>query len=351
MKRSLRLPLSLLVALLVLLLALHWALPSLVRHYLNQNLAQMGDYRGHISRVELAWWRGAYRIEGLNIVKQQGKIPVPFFKVPGIDLAISWQALWQEQTVVAKVVFEQPELNFVDGNNEQTTQTGQGTDWQAQLDKLLPITLDELRIENGTLRFHNFNSKPAVKLQASAINANVYNLTNVKNHEGKRVAELQGTAQLLDHAPLEVSASFDPFVYFQDFEVRLRANAINLPKLNDLAAAYGNFDFKSGSGTLVIEAAANDGNLSGYIKPLLTNVDIFDWKQDVQNPQKGFFRGLWEAVLGGSETLLKNQRKNLIATRVELHGSVKNTEVSAFQALVGILRNAFIKAFTPRYES
>jgi hypothetical protein len=64
------------------------------------------------------------------------------------------------------------------------------------------------------------------------------------------------------------------------------------------------------------------GQLSGYIKPLLRDVEVFNWEQDVTAKDKGFFRSIWEALVGGGETLLKNQRKNQFATRVELSGSV-----------------------------
>ena len=69
---------------------------------------------------------------------------------------------------------------------------------------------------------------------------------------------------------------------------------------------------------------------------------------DAADPQRlGRF---WEAVVGASETVLKNQRKNQFATRVELSGSVHQQDVSAFWAVVAILRNGFIQAFNARYE-
>ena len=43
------------------------------------------------------------------------------------------------------------------------SQTGAGTDWREQLDKLLPITLNEVRVVDGTLRFRNFTSEAAGK--------------------------------------------------------------------------------------------------------------------------------------------------------------------------------------------
>ncbi|RMR48438.1 hypothetical protein ALP91_01035, partial [Pseudomonas savastanoi pv. glycinea] len=121
--------------------------------------------------------------------------------------------------------------------------------------------------------------------------------------------------------------------------------------LNDFSSAYGKFDFNAGDGDLVIEAQADKGQLSGYIKPLLRNVDVFNWHQDVENKDKGVFRSIWEALVGTSETVLKNQRENQFATRVDLSGSVHQQDISGFQAFLQILRNAFVQAFNARYES
>ncbi|BBR55251.1 MULTISPECIES: DUF748 domain-containing protein [Pseudomonas] len=350
MKARYRWPLIGLASLVALLLALHLALPYLVRDYLNDRLADMGDYRGHITDVDLAWWRGAYQINELKIVKTSGKVPVPFLDAPLIDLSVSWRSLWYDHAVVAEVVFVHPELNFVDGGNKQNSQTGQGTDWRRQLEKLLPITLNEVRIENGTLTFRNFNSKPPVDLKATQLDASIRNLTNVRDEKGRRDAHFDGTARLLGDARVESRATFDPFSDFDDFEFRLRATGIQLRRLNDFASAYGKFDFNAGHGDLVIEAQAEKGRLHGYIKPLLRDVDVFNWQQDVEDKDKGFFRSIWEALVGASETVLKNQPKNQFATRVELSGSVHQRNISAFEAFLQILRNGFIQAFNARYE-
>jgi hypothetical protein len=334
------------------LIAVHIALPYVVRNYLNDKLADMGDYRGQVTDVDLAWWRGAYRINGLNIVKVDGKIPVPFVKVPVIDLAVSWKHLWYDHAVVAEATFFHPELNFVDGGaNKQASQTGQGTDWREQMNKLLPITLNEVRIEDGQITFNNFSTTPKVKLQADKVNASLYNLTNVEDLKGNRDARFEGKALLMGHANMEASATFDPFSNFEDFDFRLRATGVELKRLNNFSSAYGKFDFNAGHGDLVIEAQATKGQLSGYIKPLLRDVDVFNWKQDVENQNKGFFRSIWEAVVGGSETVLKNQSENQFATRVELSGSVHKQDISAFQAFLQILRNAFVQAFNARYDN
>ncbi|MBD9481897.1 DUF748 domain-containing protein [Pseudomonas sp. PDM14] len=352
MKRRYSLPLWIVLGLLALVLVLHLALPYVIRDYLNTKLADMGDYRGHVVDVDLAWWRGAYRINGLEIVKTDGDVPVPLLLAPSIDLAVSWHSLWYDHGVVARVLFERPELNFVDGGtDEESTQTGAGVDWREQLEKLLPITLDEVRVVDGKVAFHNYTSQPPVDIQATQVNASLYNLTNVADVSGERVANFEGKALLLDHAPLEATAVFDPFENFESFEFRVRATDIELRRLNDFSAAYGKFDFNAGNGDLVVEVNAEDGQLDGYIKPLLRDVDVFNWQQDVQAEDKSLFRSIWEALVGGSETVLKNQQKNQFATRVELSGSVRDQDVSPFQAFIAILRNGFVQAFNARYEN
>ncbi|MBK5529933.1 DUF748 domain-containing protein [Pseudomonas sp. TH06] len=351
MKRRYSWPLGIVAVIVVLLIALHIALPYVVRDYLNDKLANMGDYRGQITDVDLALWRGAYRINGLKIVKTDGKVPVPFVDAPLIDLAVSWHSLWYDHAVVAQVKFVQPQVNFVDGGaNKQNSQTGKGTDWRAQLGKLLPITLDEVQISDGKISFRNFNSQPPVNMNATNVEASIYNLTNVVDKQGKRDARFEGKALLLGHAPLETTATFDPLSNFEDFEFRLRAKGIELKSMNDFASAYGKFDFNAGHGDVVIEAQAKKAQVSGYIKPLLRDVEVFNWQQDVENKNKSIFRSVWEALVGGTETVLKNQAKNQFATKVELSGNVHQQNINAFEAFLQILRNGFIQAFNARYE-
>lgn len=78
---------------------------------------------------------------------------------------------------------------------------------------------------------------------------------------------------------------------------------------------------------------------------------MFNFRQDIEAEDKGFLRGLWEAVVGGTEEVLQNQRKEQFATRIELSGSTRSADISPFQAFVAILRNAFVEAFSARFES
>lgn len=351
MRKRYALPLWTLLTLAIALLALHIALPLLLRDYLNERLANMGDYRGQISDIDLALWRGAYQINGLNIVKLNGQVPVPLLEAPVIDLAVSWRELWNNRSIVAEVAFERPQLTFVDGGNAANSQTGEGVDWRAQLRGLLPIHINEIRVIDGNLAFRNFTAKPPVDLQASEINGSILNLSNVSVADNTRPASLQATAKVFEQAPVQASANFDPLGQLDDFDLRLRITDIQLKQLNSFTRAYADFDFAAGQGDFVMELDARQGKLKGYAKPLLRNMEVFDWQQDVAAKDKNLLTGAWEALVGGGSWLLKNQRKDQFATRVNIEGDLKTYDISRWQAFKAILRNAFVRAFSSRFDN
>lgn len=59
MKRRYSWPIWTVAGLVIVLVALEIALPYLVRNYLNEKLADMGDYRGQVTDVDLALWRAS----------------------------------------------------------------------------------------------------------------------------------------------------------------------------------------------------------------------------------------------------------------------------------------------------
>ena len=354
MRKSLSIPLIVVLVVVVLLVVLRLALPGFVLDALNENMEQMGEeYRGEVGDVDIAIFRGAYRLSDVTIRKVQENEQVPFFHVPEVNISMQWRPLIRKQILAVKVQLIDPEINFVDAEQEEAQQFGTQVNWRDALQETLQVDIDEFHVQNGTAIFRNFSSEPPVNIRAEDINLTAYNLTNARNPEGARDATLQGTATFLQHAPLEVEAAFDPLLRMESFDFRLRVTDVDLTRLNDFAEAYGKFDFSSGQGDLVVEVEAVDSQLSGYIKPLLHNVEVFSYEQDVQNEEKGFFQGLWEAVVHGGQEVLENQSEDQLATQIEVSGSLDNPDISPLQAFFSILRNAFVEAFTAQfgYES
>lgn len=350
MNRRMRLLAAIIVIAAITLAALRLALPYWVTKDLNARLANMGSYHGQVAEVDLHLWRGAYTIHDLQIVKNSGAVPLPLLKAPRIELAMRWVDLARGK-VVATVAFYGAELNFVDGRSDADGQSGQGVDWRAQLEKLMPVQIDEIKVVDGTLVFRNFVSDPPVDLRATQVNGSVRNLTNVEDANGRRVAVFDARAQMLGQAPAEAHAEFDPFNESRDFSLRLRILDFDVVDANDFARAYARLDFASGHGEFVTELDAHDGHLRGYAKPLFKDLKVFSWKQDVEQDSENPLRLAWEATAGLFTQLFKNHREDQFATRIEISGEIGAAETHPLQAMLGILKNAFIEAYKPNFEN
>ena len=58
------------------------------RDYVNRKLSEIPGYRAHVAAVTLHLWRGAYQIHNIDIKKTSGKVRVPFFSAPLVDLSV-----------------------------------------------------------------------------------------------------------------------------------------------------------------------------------------------------------------------------------------------------------------------
>jgi hypothetical protein len=338
-----------LLLVIVLLVVLRAVLPYVVKHYLNDHMDRMGDYHGQIADIDIHLWLGAYTVDGLQIVKVSGKVPVPLLNAPRTDIALSWHAL-SHGLVRAKVAFHHPVLNFVDGNGTGDSQSGKGVDWRSKLKLLTPMRLDEVSVANGTVTFNNFVSNPRVDLKMTDVNATATNLTNVEREGGSRVARLHATARILGQAPLETQIEFDPLAHQGDFKFALRVSNVDLTKANALARAYAKLDLASGNGDFTMQLQAHDGQLDGYAKPLFHHLQIFSWKQDVEQEHKNPFQLAWEATAQLATSIFKNHSKDQFATRIPISGRIDEKKLGAFQAIINVLHNAFVKAYTPQLE-
>ena len=331
------------------LIAVRIALPSIVLNYLNSRLAHMGSYSGRIVDIDIHLLRGAYSIDQMSVTKVDGKVPVPLFKTERAEISLSWAAMSRGH-IRGTVDFFNPVVNFVDGKGEGDTQTGKGVDWREQLHALAPFRFEEINVSNGTITFNNFVSSPKVDLKMTDVNGTVTNLTNVQREGGDRVAHMHATAKVLGDAPLQATAEIDPVDRLGDFHYQLSVRNIKLVKANDLARAYSGLDFAGGEGDFVMELQAKDRKLSGYAKPIFHGLKIFSWKQDVEEDKKGPLKVAYEVAAEGVTRLFKNQAKDQFATRVPISGRIDDKNVSTTDAILGILRNAFVEAYKPNLE-
>jgi hypothetical protein len=172
-------------------------------------------------------------------------------------------------------------------------------------------------------------------------------IENFSNHrtEGTATAKLtgrfQGSGQTL------VTATFRPEVNGPDFDVNARIENADMTRMNDLLRATAKFDVVSGVFSVYSELHVKNGWVHGYVKPLFKDLHVYGKEQDVD---KTLGQKVKEKAIDVASKVLKNHPRKEVATVVPIDGPLENPKASTWETLIGLIRNAFIKAILPGFE-
>lgn len=206
------------------------------------------------------------------------------------------------------------------------------------------LRADQLSIVKSTLGFINKAEHPNYRL---FVNVHEFRLTNFSNHfsEGPTVGKLSG--KFMGSGTTVVTATFRPEKKGPDFDLAVRIEDTQMPSMNDLFRVYGNFDVVAGLFSLYMELTVRQGNVTGYVKPLFKDMDIYDKRQD---QDKNLFRKIYEGLVGGVAALLENTPRHEVVTKADISGRIENPQANTWEVLVRLIQNAFFKAILPGFE-
>ena len=308
----------------------------------------MGSYTGHVEDIDIALIRGAYQLDSLRIRKVNGKIKESFIFIPKTDLSVEWKSLFKGK-LVSEVECYEPEINFAFSEDEASNQTGADVDWTAYLKKLLPISINRFAVINGTVNLTSLVTQPRADLSLQHLQGSIRNIRNVEAKGVKLPSPVVASGDVKGYGgKMNFSANMNLLKVTPDFDYNMTFTEIQLIKLNELAKSYANIDFERGTVSVFSEMAMYDGKFNGYIKPLTKNMQIFKLNEHEGRSVGQFFT---ELLAQAGTAILKNQKKNQVATRIPLSGTIDNVSTAIWPTVFGVLRNAYIEAFRGKIDN
>lgn len=332
-----KLGLGFLVLLAALLIGGRVYLPIWVTDYVNRTLENIPGYTGSISDVDIHLYRGAYTIHDLKLFKKSKGIPVPFLDFKSSDLSIQWGALFKGR-LVGDVTLYSPTINFATGSTGNT-QTGVETDWTKPIKELMPLDINFVEIRNGKIAYKDFSTKPEVDLSIYDLEAHVTNLRNVDDAKAALPSTLTASGTSIGKGRLNINGKMNILRRIPDFVMKGKLESVNLPALNSYARAFAGIDFTKGNLNIYSDLTVKDGRVSGFVKPLATDIGLIDNTDDAISV-------IWESIVSVVLEIFTNQSKDQFATQVQLEGNLDNPETNFWTTLGGIVRNAFVKAYS-----
>lgn len=334
------------LGILAVLVLIRIALPYVLLHFANQRLAETKGYYGHIADLDLAIIRGAYQLEGFYLDKQDtvSGDRTPFLSAGLIDLSVEWAALFKG-SIVGELVIDTAEVRFTKEAAEPADLQKDTASFQDLLHDFMPLKINRLEVHNSAIRYKDPTSSPVVDVQLDRVELLALNLTNASDSNVVLPSKINATAGLYD-GNLEFNMGIDLLNEMPTFDMDLKLTDTQLTNLNAMLQAYANVDVNKGSMSLYTEVATRDGAFTGYVKPVIKDLDVLG-KEDKGEP---FFHKVWEGLVGTVGDVLENPKKDQVATKVMLNGKLEDVKVSSMYAVIELLRNAFIQALVPAID-
>jgi hypothetical protein len=345
MRKGLRRTAIVIGALVVIGVAARLAAPKVAEHYVNRQLADLGEYRGTVSGVELHLLAGGYVLRDVTIVEVGSANETPFATIPAMDVTLQWRALFRGQAV-GEVVMHEPVLNLVQGPSDEEQQLGAGVNWPQKIRDLSPFRLNVVEAQNGLVTFRAPGISTDDSLTMRDFQMRLRNLTNVQDVEEPAFAEIDVRGGMMGNAPVSLTGRIDPNETTPTFDVDFSLEGARLVDVNPWLREFLKVDAEMGVFSMYAELAAAEGRFEGYARPILEDPKFVDKNEDDEGP----FRKAWEGLVNLAAKILENKEEEQVATQIPLRGEIEDPDVDILTTMVNLLRNAFVAAFSHSLE-
>ena len=341
-KKRWRIVLGLLAALVIIRIIL----PYVLLRVANDRLQKTKGYYGHIADLDLAVIRGAYQLQGFYLDKKDTVTEkrTPFLRAGVIDLSVEWKALFHG-AIVGELVIDTAEVRFTKAAAEPADLQKDTASFADLLHDFMPLKINRLEVRNSAIRYQDPTSKPKVDVQLSKVDLLATNLTNAIDSAVVLPSKIVASADLYG-GQLTFNMGIDLLAAQPAFDMNLKLTETDLKQLNEMLQAYANIDVNKGSMSLYTEIATRNGEFTGYVKPVIKDLDVLG----PEDRHDSFFHKIYEGIVGTAGTILTNPRKDQVATKVELKGKLSDVRTSGIYAVIQLLRNAFIQALVPAID-
>ncbi|MCL6258411.1 DUF748 domain-containing protein [Aquiflexum sp. TKW24L] len=334
-----------LITILGLLVIIRLMLPYIAKQQINKALANIEGYHGSINDLSMSLYKGAFNIGDLVIYEEASEDPeTPFIILPILDFSIDWRALLKGR-FVAEIEMDSLEVNLTVLKEEEKKNEPR-IRFAEQLQEFNPVQINNLKITNAKISYLDPTVDPKVDVYFDGFNLIGENLSNVEDEEKVLPGYIKIDSKAMGEGSMVMEMHVNILKEIPDFDLNLAFEEIDLVKFNSFMEAYANLELKSGILSVFTELIVNNGEINGYLKPVIENFEVNQEAEDRNLPEK-----VYDAVVNLVGKVLENPKEEQIASRVELSGHVENIENDPWQAVFGLLRNAFIEAYSKEIEN
>jgi len=322
-------------------------LPALLTWLANLAVRKIPGIRGKVRRVQINFMTPGLTVKDVSLTTLNGGAPEHLIQVEAIAVNSEWKALLTG-ALVGSLRIDAPRLlfNAADGIRRGNGGKGKpeqqpeivGRPWQEKVMQLPRFKLSSALLTDGEIRVAGLPGEKGAEVSIDHLNLCAENITNSTDLTPTLMARLTTDARVLASGKFQLQAQGYPLAKVPTFNADLSSSDIDLSRLRNIIEKAVGIDVRGGVAGLYVEAAAADGYIRGYAKP------VFDHLELEPPAHSGFVAHTKASMARALAWIVKNKRKDRIATRLDFEGSVEDPDLDIADAVLRFIRNAFSTA-------
>ncbi len=208
----------------------------------------------------------------------------------------------------------------------------------------LILKVDAAAIKNSRVAYTDQVKNPPYQLFISDLDVHATNISN-QYDQGGSTFNVKG--KFMDSGDTTMTGNFRPQKQGPDFKINLAIQRTDMMTMNDLLQAYGRLRVARGDFSLYTQMTANQGHVDGYVKPLFSNLQVYNYQKDKNKP---VLQQAYKLAVGAVADVFKNRSTDKVATVANVSGKIDQPNVSTWQAVGQLIENAFIKTILPGFD-
>lgn len=318
----------------MLLVAIRLVMQPIIHKQLNSFLSQFSpELTFHIDDLDIHLIRGAYVFESVTGKIKESKHQ--FLSIEKVDTSIAWRELFKGK-VVTDIEVTGLDFSYSKALKEVLAKTPKKEDAKEAKDKLFPVDVVRLDIQNSSLKLDKFPAFTRIEGRVTNLLADKDNPLSFLNLKatafGHSVIKLAGQLKTLEK----------PMAWSMDGELQ----GFDLTEANQFLKEKVPLTFTKGKLDVYAEAKSEEGIVEGYVKPFMKNVDIMKVEEHLKGAKHWFI----EVIAAIGNLILRTSDKKSVATLIPFTMDKSGVHVDKGKALSKALQHGFEQKLSPGIE-
>lgn len=346
-RRFYRRPVFWLAFVVVLVVIVRLALDPVATHYTRKALTEMEGYEGRFSDVSVGVVPPRYVIRDLLMIQEPGgRWSEPFLRVQEIDARLSGRALLRGK-LAASIRIDRPKVTVIQREKaDEEKKPFRLPDVAAALEDAPPLLVSRIEIKNGEILYRDMTQPHRPELWVHRMEVATENAATRPDLANGRPTTTTVRAVVQRSGELTSFLSANPFADSLTFAGRTQLRGLRLAELHDVFVDAADMKATKGTVDLFAEYRAENGVLSGGVKPVLKNVEIRAAGDDFGDRVKAWLADKTLDIFSD-----RVPERNAVATTIPIKGRIDSPDVQLLPAVLGIVRNAFVEGLISGFSN